>query len=214
MNLKRAALFILVSIFIPANAYAGAPPITKEMDAASLELPFYEAENLPGVVSKEDISLAASISSREDLERYFAYDLTKYGYVAVLVTITNNSDKPILIHGTDTSIEYRGNIIKPLSVDEVSSNVIAKVKKLFNNTGYGLYEVWNMFFVRLDAVGENFNKKSLRHMLLPAGDTVRAYVFFSKSELKKSKPAGMNLRVNFSRIERIESFGLIAEIEP
>jgi len=176
-------LLLLISIiFTLANAEENAIKVS--------QLPFNEAEMLTNYVSYKDINLHARVINPQEEKNFFQLEFTKDEYIAVLVTITNNSNKKIIVNSTQADIKG----VKKIA----AQTVLKKYQTKSSHVGHTLHAIASLGASSVEKSVEDqkyraeikhiFNKNSLHTDLLYPEATIIGCLYFDKKTFDKSKP--------------------------
>jgi len=198
---------ILILIMMTSFVFGGD---AKQIEV--IDLPFKEATMLKGYSEVMDISIHAKSISEDLQESYFDQDLTDDNVYPVLVRITNNSMKKVLLHSMDAKLisqEFKlnryplENVITPYQESIIRNNAILGTIGNFTTLGMRLGSGdaeadSGDAQARSEAIRNEFYKKSLKEKLLYPGDTISGFVFFNiKEKNQENLKASLNVKMQF-----------------
>jgi len=175
---KYIFLIIIAQFFFSTQAFSKAKPIKKEKNAYELNVPFKNPQTLKHSNTNSDVLIGIELISRKESRRLFAYTLVRPGLTPVEVHIKNIGSQSIYLQTQDSFVQTEKKTIPVAEQGKAVAIAVKKVSKLFNNLGYSIYELGNMFFTRIDYVIRNFDKKVLGNIILKPNQSARGIVFF------------------------------------
>ena len=183
-------LLLLISIIVAlANAEENAIKVS--------QLPFNEAEMLTNYVSYKDINLHARVINPQEEKNFFQLEFSEDKYTAVLVTITNNSNKKIIVNSTQADMQGVKKI-KP-------QTLLNKYQTKSSHVGHTIHAIASLGASSVEKSVEDqkyraelkriFNKNSLYTDMLYPDSTIIGCLYFDKKTFDKSKPLEIPVQI-------------------
>lgn len=162
-------------------------------------LPEREAHLYSGHVKKNGISLYADNLSKKELKRYFKESVTAFGLDIYLITVTNSSEKPVILLASDTTgvkisgektifgnnlkeVAKTGRDISPVSIKKLSWITFSLGLVMLDP--YAMSGATNYKHKYIETYYQAFYKHALKNRVLMPGDTVTGLLTAPK-ELKE-----------------------------
>ena len=190
----------------------------QEQNAQHEPMPFKDASMCAGMVEVDRVFMAAEISDKDLQDLLFSFRFESLGYIPVKVTVTNHSPSPVLILGTECTVEMSDMNVEPSNVYTVSKKAEGIVR------GSEIFAYFSMpatYFIatgriinNLQTIDEakvsNIYARSFKEKVLPPGQTTIGYVFFDE----KGVPEGDKfLQLKIQKFPSINYIDLKAKIQ-
>ncbi|MBT4161479.1 MAG: hypothetical protein HOC70_14720 [Gammaproteobacteria bacterium] len=202
-------LFILLAL----TAQLALAKQTDEEKAFKRPLAFRMASYYESAITQSDISAAAITIDTKMQKRMFARKLEKEGILPILVTVTNQTNDPIIVDGSNPKLRSKSGESSMLKIHEMLEPLITAGKGLrtfgsvislgmSNKMGGNL-----AYMIELDGnINEplvtNLYNKSLKYTFVEAGDTAAGFVFF---ETRKAKGKNKTIELKIRSLDSFET---------
>lgn len=190
----------------------------QEQDAQHEPMPFKDASMCVEAVEVDRVFMAAEISDKDLQDLLFSFRFESMGYIPVKVTVTNHSPSPVLMLGTECTVETSDMNVEPSNVYTVAKKaegllsgveivtIVFMPLTFFHATGV----IINNFQTIDEAKVSNIYARSFKEKVLPPGQTAIGYVFFDK----KGFPEGDKfLQLKMQKFPSINYIDLKAKIQ-
>lgn len=209
MKLILALLFLSI---VPSQIFAEE---ANRFDV--IDIPFKEASMLEGFSTIKGVAIHAKIIDKNTQDSYFDENLSSDNIYPVLVRITNDSKRKVVVYSQDSMIKSAGGAYKPLAMQPVielyqrnatalrsAFNAMGTITTLGMSTIGGEVSEHAKYAAEIQSIKEEirnlFYKKALHERMLYPGDTISGFLFFDNAKSKETKqlPIQGEVRLNVS----------------
>ncbi|NOR57648.1 MAG: hypothetical protein GQ474_03910 [Sulfurimonas sp.] len=183
-----------------------------------VDIPFKEASMLKGYTEFMDISIYAKTVDEDTQESYFDEELEDDGTYPVLVYITNDSRKKVVVYAKDSTLNGLAQtnlreIITPYQSGVLTSKAVFAT--LFNVTSLGMRMADGgdkmadgHAQAHVEEIRNEFYSKTLKQTLLYPGDTIVGFMFFDAK--KVNKDGSINMKMQF--MDSLEKYDIKTKV--
>ena len=205
---------IMFLVFWAVVSISGCASVPKQVRAQGETIAFREAFEHEGAVSINGLLVKAEVPDKKEQKRLFAFDLDKKGITPVLITVTNKSQKSVMVEALSAQLGGKNS----LGIEHVGGSLYedAGGTVLFANLvsfggaslGGGTQAIRNSEQMKNESIRIALYEKSFHQAIVAPGATAMGYLFFEGK--KADQPETIELKAQ--NLDQVSYFDIQVDL--